>query len=338
MKQQFKVIFLLLLIFGCSKALDNSEIGFTLIGKTKDLADGEPVYLFDGKKNVIYDSTFIKDNKFEFNGELKHSPVMMRIQSSDFMDHRFIWLENKKMEFDASNSDFRSAEVKGSDIQKSFEEFNQTLADIDLKESLKLQIQFIEENPNSIISVAVLSFIFIHIEKTQVGALFDKLSEENKKSIYGEDIRKYIELNKNPQVGEKYVDFEMENTKNKLMRLSNHLGKATLLEFWASWCRPCKMENPNLVKTYKKFKKDGFEIFAVSLDADENDWKKEIEKGGLLWNHVSELNGHNNEAVLIYGVKGIPDNFLLDENGIIVGRNLRGEELDKKVAMLLKSN
>ena len=113
-------------------------------------------------------------------------------------------------------------------------------------------------------------------------------------------------------------------------------GKVILLEFWASWCGPCRQENPNLVKTYNIFNPKGFEIFAVSLDEDKESWLKAIQEDNLKWKHVSDLKGSRNEASLIYGINGIPDNFLISENGEIIGRNLRGDKLNQKLKEILK--
>jgi len=128
----------------------------------------------------------------------------------------------------------------------------------------------------------------------------------------------------------------MEDENGKLKKLSDIKGKTVLLEFWASWCGPCRRENPNLVKTYENFSSKGFEIFAVSLDVDKDSWQKAIAKDGLNWKHVNDLKGQSNEASLIYGVSGIPDNFLISANGEIIGRNLRGESLNQKLKEILK--
>jgi peroxiredoxin len=118
------------------------------------------------------------------------------------------------------------------------------------------------------------------------------------------------------------VDVEVEDQNGSLKKISELKGKVVLLEFWTYCCAPCRQENPNLVKTYNKFIPKGFEIFAVSIDRDKESWLTAIEKDGLNWVDTSDLKGNKNEASLIYGVSGIPHNFLIDRNGKIIGRNL----------------
>ncbi|MEM6846077.1 MAG: TlpA family protein disulfide reductase [Bacteroidota bacterium] len=190
-------------------------------------------------------------------------------------------------------------------------------------------------HPNSIHSAYILSVYSTTWGKEKTKELFDNFSAENKNTEYGKSIAKYIELNKNPNIGENYVDFGMEDTNGETKKLSDLKGKLVLLEFWSSNCGPCRKENLKLVKTYEKFKPKGFEIFAVSQDTKKESWLKAIEKDKLPWLQVSDLKGRDNSASLIYGINGIPDNFLIDPNGIIVGRNLRGERLNEKLNELL---
>lgn len=145
-------------------------------------------------------------------------------------------------------------------------------------------------------------------------------------------------------IGDEAPDIEMAGVDGKNIKLSSLRGKLVLIDFWASWCGPCRRENPNVVSAYQKYQKakfktaKGFDIFSVSLDQNKDAWKGAIEKDGLIWkNHVSDLKGWQNGAAAVYGVSSIPMSFLIDENGIIVAKNLRGLELHKQLDMHVKS-
>lgn len=146
------------------------------------------------------------------------------------------------------------------------------------------------------------------------------------------------------QVGDEAPEIAMPNTKGKEMKLSDLRGSYVLIDFWASWCGPCRRENPNVVRAYQKYKKakfkdgDGFEIFSVSLDSDIPRWEAAIKKDGLDWkHHVSDLKKWDNEAAAMYGVSSIPMSFLVDPNGVIVAKNLRGIELHRQLDKYVKS-
>lgn len=326
---------LLILLF--SSCTNKTGTGFSLTGKTNGLENGTMVYLdnADSQTTDLIDSTEIRNDSFVFETKLPNAPLHVVIRTNDDSNFRFLWLENNKMTFNASKSNFENAIVTGSKEESLAQPLRKELENLTEERQREKEIEFINEHPNSIISAEILSVYSTTYGKERTKQLFELLSDKNKSSKYGKMISDYIQVQDEPKIRERFVDFEMIDQNGNLQRLSDLKGKTIFLDFWASWCAPCRKENPNLVKTYNKFKPKGLEIFAVSLDENREKWLSAIEKDNLKWHHVNDLKGQGNDAKLIYGVEGIPDSFLIDENGIIVARDLRGRELDKKLEELL---
>lgn len=139
-----------------------------------------------------------------------------------------------------------------------------------------------------------------------------------------------------PKIGDVAPDISLPDVNDNMLSLSSLKGKVVLIDFWASWCRPCRSENPNVVRMYEMYKDKGFTVFSVSLDEEEGAWKKAIEMDNLSWpNHVSDLKGWSSSAAALYGVMSIPTTFLIDQQGVVIGTNLRGAELEQKLQEVL---
>lgn len=161
----------------------------------------------------------------------------------------------------------------------------------------------------------------------------EDLKEEMPNSPYTKQLVSQVEQKEALSKGKEAPDIEMNNPQGNKMALSDLRGKVVLVDFWASWCKPCRIENPNVVKTYKKYKDDGFTIFSVSLDKNKKKWLQAIEKDNLEWDyHVSDLKGWKNRAAQKYNVSSIPATFLIGRDGKIIAKNLRGDKLEKKLA------
>lgn len=323
------------LALACSPKMSSTDAKqFTLKGKTNNLPDGTMLYLTESISNQIADSMQVSSNRFHTKGYLEDSPTNFYLHTADFSEYVALWIESGHMTFDATDADFKNAIITGSKTQTEAMDFMRAIASIDAddtEETEKLAMEFVKAYPANRLSASMLAGYAPEWGKAQVEELFVPFSQDNKESVYGQRISQYIALNKDHQIGDHYTDFEMENTKGEAVKLSDQLGKVTLLEFWASWCGPCRQRSPELRQTYTKYHTRGFEIIGISLDFSKEQWERAIASDSLSWPQVSDLKGRNSLAGIIYGVNGIPDNYLIGSDGTIIGEYLWGEELESAI-------
>jgi len=327
-------------------------------------------YRVKGKTNT--DSVALKNGKFKFDGTVGTLPVAAYLlfnekgSGPNYHDYKQVYLEpgiikvntgdlltNATIEGPKTNTDnekFQLAYKPINDEQKIIdgkekaatpEERNSPefiKADkaaqkaLDDRE-LAMNKKFIRENPDSYISLNALEMITYSSDYSDIAPLFNSLSATIKESETGKKFAERLPKLKAVALGAVAPEFAEADTSGKMVNLSSFRGKYVLIDFWASWCGPCRHENPNVVKAFNRFKNQKFTILGVSLDRPgaKDKWLAAIHKDGLAWTQVSDLKFWDSKVADMYAVRGIPQNFLLDPDGKIIGKNLRGDDLEVKL-------
>ena len=256
---------------------------------------------------------------------------------------------SKNMEYYAKLADIQAnMTARGQQAQKEFEEAN---AKKDNKRMAQIEQEFgtaekeaadkvkamIPDMGTSLVSLFALNYVSIDNDFATYETLAKQFETEKPNSPHGKSLIGRVARIKGVSVGAQAPDIALSDTTGKPVTLSSLRGKYVLLDFWASWCGPCRAENPNVVRIYNKFKDKGFDIYSVSLDQAKANWTKAIRNDHLTWNHVSDLKFWQSAAAQQYGVQAIPATFLLDKDGKIIAKNLRGDALEQKLDEVLNS-
>lgn len=343
-------------------------------GYGKGIKNGDILYLsYRIADKLILDSTIARDQQFTFQGTVS-TPIrasMYRNENPLFSDivseSLVIYLEPGTINIDIRNT-LTYAVIGGTTNNKTLQLLQDKLAGIKQKnqqlkdpdfftaaekqdtafvndtkrallknayERIRLELDFVKEHPASLVSLEVLtrnSRMSKFID--DIASAYDALAADLKTTPQGNTIRENIKLGRQVVIGMEAKDFTLQTKDGQQVRLSSLKGQYVLLDFWASWCLPCRQQHPNLIKAYEKYHAKGFTILSVSLDKSKSDWLQAIAQDQLVWMQASDLKGNNGEVPGLYGITTIPSNVLIDPKGIIIQKDLKDNQLQEALAAI----
>lgn len=340
-----------------------AQNGFTITGTVAGVADGDVKITPAQEEAQLVAKGTIKGGNLTVQGNIPEPGLYWITLGKEQPQH--IFLENTTIKINGTKKDLKNLKIEGSQSHQDFDQFRKTfnplIGELSGKaalinrandEAARTNLMRQYDSIGNVIQVAIDTFIaakpasyvspFLLFVTAQIAEdpmrmqqRYKKLDPTIQASGVGKSLANFIEYSKVGAIGTDALDFTQADVNGKEVALSSFRGKYVLVDFWASWCKPCREENPNVVAAYNKFSSKNFTILGVSLDRERDAWTKAIQKDGLVWTQVSDLQFWNNAAAALYRVQGIPQNFLIDPNGKIVGKNLRGAELDAKLCALL---
>ena len=356
---------LLLSIVAASMTLAacNAQSGYKVTGTVEGMPDGKAIIAtVNGSSLDTLAKADVKNGSFEFTGNVSE-PTGAYIMVIGQRGAIPFMLENANITVNAGQAGLT---VTGSEGQKIYDQFMAINATAQ-QEAMKLQQEYqaangdqakmqavqeayaklmtdaqaketelIKANPDSYVSTFVIVSGMGQMEYEQLKERDNLLGEKAKASAQGKAIAAQIAKLESTAIGQIAPNFTITTPEGESISLYDIKGKVKLIDFWASWCGPCRGENPHVVEIYKEYHPKGLEIFGVSLDNNKEAWVKAIADDGLVWKHGSDLKGWQSAPAQLYSVSGIPHTVLLDENNKIIAKNLRGDELKQKIAELLK--
>jgi len=355
-KKNMKRFFILILIFpffGFSQAKKTTEShkqnSFLISGNVTGFPDGTSVSFLNEQTNLPEKQTSIEKGKFIIKGQM-NEPGFKGLIFGDQPPVVPLFIENSNIKISGDKNAIDKLSITGSPTHTLFTEYSLAIkpyekifqpdAEYDahaVKNIEKISAEFVKKHPESYVApLAIIRMFQADQDGAKAEELFKLVPASVQSGGLGQYVNQQIQESKINPVGSVIKDFSQKDTSGHVVTVSSFRGKYVLVDFWASWCRPCRMENPNVVAAYNKFHDKNFTILSVSLDQAKPAWLDAIQMDRLTWNHVSDLKGWNNEVAALFQIRSIPQNLLIDPDGKIIAKNLRGAVLESKLKALLK--
>jgi peroxiredoxin len=351
-----KKIFILLLatpFFGFSQTKKKTEIsaekGFVITGNVTGFADGTSVSFLNDQTGQPEKQTTIENGKFIIKGEVS-TPVFKVLIFGEQPPAVPLFLDNSNIKISGDKNAVDKLSITGSPSHTQYMEYTNAIQpygkifgddavyDPNASNAVeKISTDFVKKHLSSYVApLAIIRLMQATQNSTKAEELYNLMTGPVQTSGLGQYVNQQIQESKINAIGSIAKDFSQNDTSGNPVNFSSFRGKYVLLDFWASWCRPCRMENPNVVAAYNKFHDKNFTILSVSLDQAKPAWLNAIQMDGLSWNHASDLKGWNNEVAGLFQIRSIPQNLLIDPDGKIIAKNLRGPLLENKLDQIFK--